>query len=66
MLIKRKRKPQVGDIKKVKKFLLLPRFTEDHVAWLGLHELTYEYIQTFTYTNAVYVQESMWILIDIK
>lgn len=66
MLITRKPKPKTGDIKKVKKFLILPRFTKNKIAWLGIHELTYEYIQTLTYANTVYVQESMWILIDVK
>ena len=45
MVIDRKPKPKIGDEKTVKKFLLIPRFTETKIYWLCTAELTYEMVE---------------------
>ena len=42
MIWYRKPKPKIGDTKIIRKFLLFPRITDKHIAWLGIYKLTYE------------------------
>ena len=65
MLITRKPRPNIGDIKIVRKFVILPRFTDDKFAWLGLYTLKYERVLGYTVENGIKHRQELWFLIDI-
>lgn len=66
MLIKRKPKPTIGDIRKIKKFLILPRITDTCIAWLGFYTLTYELQMVAKFTSRYPEPFYSWTLINIE
>ena len=63
MVIDRKPKPKIRDVKTVKKFLLIPRFTETKIYWLCTAELTYERVEFADYEGSAYC---VWILNNVE
>lgn len=63
MIFKRRTKPQIGDIKAKRKFLLLPRFTDEYWAWLGIYTLTYKYARWYDFSDDICIG---WELIKIE
>lgn len=68
MLIKRKPKPIpiVGSIRKVKKFLILPRVTDTTIAWLDMYTLTYELQELVRFTSRNAEPWITWTLVNIE
>jgi hypothetical protein len=64
---KDKEKPKHGSIKKITKFLLLPRFFKGCIYWFEKVTLTYKYIESYTYLNGIgAIPDSYWYLNNIE
>ena len=55
MIINRKPKLQIGQTKKVKKFLIIPRWTDTQIFWLCFAELTYKKVRHEYYEGEVFI-----------
>lgn len=67
MIRYRKPEPKIGDTKIIRKFLLFPRITDEHVAWLGFYKLTYERKEIVCF-DPVFgpAPKIVWDLVSIK
>lgn len=66
MIWYRKPEPNIGDTKIIRKFLLFPRITDEHVAWLGFYKLTYELKEIVVFDSEGPFTKIVWDLVSIK